>query len=164
VATGLPNIYNWSREGVDAVDLLKAGCNPNIFQSEQFNPLVVIDEMRREARNELIAFAVNELGGNNDPKLIEQTIDRMVNEQAYRLFEAINKLDMMKQKIASIIEEHEVRKNARILGQAIRGTTSIFAQKQVPSDVLAKIAGHTRTAVNTQNEAEKIAVKSIYKP
>lgn len=131
---------------VAAENLLNAGANPTKFGAPDRDPFAMIEKYLQEAREQLS----------------EEEPDNRTQ------IELITKLTSLKQKMLSAAEKltvTEIRKNARLLGQAARDSNSIFAKKKVPLELLAKIAGHTGSeSTKTQLEREKIARKHLSKP
>ena len=129
----------------DAHRLLDAGADPKKFGAPDRDPFLQIEQKLEEAQ-----------------QLLTRPLD---DPSRSRVEEFIQKVTSLKQKMLSIVEGHEVRKNARVLGQVARNSASVFARKGVPPEILSKIAGHTRTSESQpQTKSEIIASKHLSKP
>jgi len=143
-------IYAYEKENLEELNaLLKAGADPRIGTPESLIAKINSDIQRL---NNLL---------NNPAMVNHRPHSEKMRQTALR--SAIARRETLLEKLLPLIEEHEVRKNVRILGQALRGSSSFLSKKKVPAELLAKIAGHTRVLL-AQEEAEKIAVQNLFKP
>lgn len=143
-------IYAYERQNLEELNtLLKAGADPRVGTPE--NLIAKINSNIQRLNNLL----------NNSAMANHRPHYETLRQTALR--SAIARDETLLEKLLPLVEEHEVRKNARILGQAIRGSSSFLSQKRVPPELLAKIAGHTRQLLS-QEEAEKMAMPNLFKP
>lgn len=132
----------------EADALLDAGANPILFGSKDRDPLAMIEEY-------LKLF--------NEPLTQDEYADGRVNVSIH-----LEQLNALKQRVLSYAKTssyNEIRKNSRILGQGSRTSTGSCLFKDIPPELLAKIAGFTgNPIVHNETESTKIASQHLGKP
>lgn len=119
--------------------------------------LGIMDEHEREG---LLHHHFTESEQN---QLLEQ-YPKILAQELVAMKESLGEIKAIKAKMEECLIA-EIRKNARILGQAARGSASLFAKKGVPRDVLAKIAADTtKTSGQTDAQREKLAQTHLDRP